>query len=64
MNCPKCIIVRHSSMPGVTHTSITFKQGYCDFCKGKRYLDWVEDIIGVDEYIPQNGVPWMKPLNV
>ena len=47
MNCPKCVRVTSTSFPGGTTTTINYLDGYCDICKGKRYLNWIEEIFGV-----------------
>jgi hypothetical protein len=50
MNCPNCVEVKEILFfGGRSHTTVVkFKPGYCEFCKGKREINWLENIFGVE----------------
>lgn len=42
MKCPEC------NGLGKERTGISFYKNLCSFCYGKKELDWIEYVLGVD----------------
>ena len=64
MNCPKCVRVTSTSSPGYTCITLKYLDGYCDVCRGKRNLNWIEEIFGVDEDYKPDFIYWDKNSKV
>ena len=46
MKCPKC-----NGKSIYDFDNNIFIGPYCDFCRGKTDLDWIENILGVDPWV-------------